>query len=43
MWLNAIILGLVTAQRIAELLISRRNTNRLLARGAYEVGAAHYA
>ena len=42
MWLNAIILALVTAQRIVELLISRRNTSRLLERGAYEVGAAHY-
>lgn len=37
-----IILGLVTVQRIAELVIARRNTKRLLARGAYEVGASHY-
>lgn len=37
-----IILALVTAQRLAELLVARRNTVRLLARGAYEVGARHY-
>ena len=38
----ALILGLVTAQRLAELFIARRNTRNLLARGAYEVGAFHY-
>ena len=32
----------VTLQRFVELLIARRNTRRLLARGAYEVGASHY-
>lgn len=42
MWLNVTILALVTLQRIAELLISRRNTNRLLARGAEEVAGGHY-
>ena len=42
MWLNFTILALVTLQRIAELMISRRNTNRLLARGAEEVAAGHY-
>ena len=36
------ILAAVTAQRLAELAIDRRNTSRLLAKGAYEVGAAHY-
>lgn len=36
------ILLFVTLQRLAELLVSRRNTRRLLARGAYEVGASHY-
>lgn len=36
------ILALVTAQRLGELLLARRNTRRLRARGAYEVGAAHY-
>jgi len=40
--LSAIILALVTLQRLGELLLARRNTTALLARGAYEVGAAHY-
>ena len=38
----AIILSLVTLQRLSELVIARRNTERLLARGAIEVGARHY-
>ena len=38
----AIILALVTAQRLAELVIARRNTEALLARGGYEVAAGHY-
>ena len=38
----ALILGLVTAQRLGELVLARRNTRRLLAQGGYEVGAAHY-
>jgi methyltransferase len=37
-----LILALVTAQRLAELIVSRRHTRALLARGAYEVGAGHY-
>jgi methyltransferase len=37
-----IILSLVTAQRLAELLLARRNTAVLLARGAEEHGRAHY-
>ena len=37
-----IILSLVTMQRLAELLIARRNTEALLARGAHEVGDGHY-
>ena len=40
-WAYAI-MGAVTAQRLAELAIDRRNTARLLAAGAYEVGAGHY-
>ena len=36
------ILLLVTLQRLGELVLSRRNTRRLLARGAIEVGANHY-
>jgi methyltransferase len=38
----ALILGLVAAQRLGELVLARRNTRRLLAQGAHEVGAAHY-
>ena len=38
----AIILALVTAQRLAELILARRNTMVLLARGAYEVSPGHY-
>jgi methyltransferase len=37
-----IILALVTLQRLSELVIARRNTAALLARGAVEHGAAHY-
>lgn len=37
-----LILGLVAAQRVAELLLARRNTVRLLASGAHEVGRRHY-
>ena len=37
-----IILALMTLQRLSELALARRNTNRLLARGAIEVGADHY-
>ena len=36
------IMAFVTAQRLAELVIDRRNTTRLLAAGAREVGARHY-
>ena len=38
----AIILALVTLQRLGELVLSRRNTNKLLTRGAIEVGAWHH-
>jgi methyltransferase len=37
-----IILALVTAQRGAELLLARRHTKALMARGAIEVAPAHY-
>jgi methyltransferase len=37
-----VILALVTLQRVGELLLSNRNTQRLLARGAHEVAAGHY-
>ncbi|PDT78541.1 isoprenylcysteine carboxylmethyltransferase family protein [Bradyrhizobium sp. C9] len=42
MSLASIILALVTLQRLGELVLSRRNTERLLAHGAIEVGARHY-
>jgi len=38
----AIILALVTLQRLGELVLAQANTKRLMARGAIEVGAAHY-
>jgi len=38
----AIILAFVTLQRLGELALARRNTARLLERGAIEVGAGHY-
>ncbi len=37
-----LIMALVTLQRIAELVIARRNTRALLARGAIEIGRQHY-
>jgi methyltransferase len=38
----AVILGLVTLQRIGELVLSRYNTGRLMGRGAIEIGTNHY-
>jgi methyltransferase len=32
----------LVVQRLGELVLARRNTARLLAKGAYEVGAEHY-
>ncbi|MFL6751677.1 MAG: isoprenylcysteine carboxyl methyltransferase family protein [Sphingomicrobium sp.] len=40
--LAIVVLALVTLQRLFELWLSNRNTRRLLAQGAHEVGAAHY-
>ncbi len=37
-----VVLGLVVAQRLGELWLANRNTKRLLADGAVEVGAGHY-
>ncbi|HEY9212960.1 MAG TPA: isoprenylcysteine carboxylmethyltransferase family protein [Ancylobacter sp.] len=37
-----LILGFVTLQRLGELVLSNRNTARLLAQGAREVGREHY-
>jgi isoprenylcysteine carboxyl methyltransferase (ICMT) family protein YpbQ len=42
MRLAATILALVTLQRLGELVLARRNTARLRARGAIEIGAGHY-
>ncbi len=42
MILSIVILALVTAQRLGELVIARRNTRRLLALGGVERGAEHY-
>lgn len=42
MTVNLAILALVSLQRLGELWLSNRNTRRLLAQGAREVGAAHY-
>ena len=38
----AIILALVTLQRLGELVLAQANTKRLMARGAIEIGAGHY-
>jgi methyltransferase len=37
-----LLLGLVTAERIAELYLARRNTAALMAKGAVEVASGHY-
>jgi methyltransferase len=41
--LSAAVLAFITVQRMAELALARRNTRLLLAKGAIEVGRAHYA
>ena len=38
----ALVLGLVALERIVELIYAARNTRRLLAQGAVEIGARHY-
>ena len=35
-------LAFIVIQRLSELLIAKRNTEKALANGAYEVGASHY-
>lgn len=42
MSLAVAVLAFVTAERLAELVLARRNTARLLAAGAKEHGAGHY-
>ncbi len=41
-WPAYLVLTLVTLQRLGELLLAERNTRRLLAKGAHEVGRGHY-
>jgi len=41
-WPSIALLAFVTLQRLVELPLAHTNTNRLLAAGAHEVGAAHY-
>src|SRR4051812_878611 len=42
MTLTILVLSFVTLQRLGELVIARRNTARLLGRGAFEVGPGPY-
>ena len=42
MTLATLVLLLVTLQRGGELVLARRNTRRLMARGAFEVAPGHY-
>ena len=37
-----IITALIIVQRLVEVLIAKRNEKRMLAQGAYEIGASHY-
>ena len=39
---HVLLVGYVVFARLAELLLARRNTRRLLAKGGYEVGRGHY-
>jgi len=41
-WVSWMVLGLVAAQRLLELAISNRNTQRLMAQGAHEVAPHQY-
>lgn len=42
MIVSILVLAIVTLQRLGELVLARRNTARLVARGAVEYGATHY-
>ncbi|MBB3389150.1 methyltransferase [Rhizobium sp. BK275] len=42
MWPSIALLAFVTAQRLSELVIARRNTMALFARGAREIAPEHY-
>jgi methyltransferase len=39
---GALLVAFITVQRLAELLLARRNTKRLLAEGGVEFGRSHY-
>lgn len=39
---TALFLGFIILQRLSELAIAKRNTARLIEKGAFEVGASHY-
>ena len=41
-WPAYMVLAMVTLQRLGELWLAERNTRRLLAQGAHEVGRGHY-
>lgn len=41
-WATFFFLAFIVVQRLGELVIAKRNTAHLLAKGAYEVGANHY-
>ena len=41
-WPAYLVLALVTLQRLGELWLAERNTRRLLAKGAHEIGRGHY-
>ena len=41
-WPAYMVLAVVTLQRLGELWLAERNTRRLLAKGAHEVGRGHY-
>ena len=41
-WPAYLVLAVVTLQRLGELWLAERNTKRLLAQGAHEVGRGHY-
>jgi methyltransferase len=41
-WIAYGIIGLVVLQRFGEIMLANRNTQKLKARGAVEIGAGHY-
>jgi methyltransferase len=41
-WIAYGIIGLVVLQRFGEIILANRNTQKLKARGAIEIGAGHY-